>query len=50
MSKEKVKHEDGFDHLEGALTSSEQFIEKNQKNAHQHRPCVGYNYRWLFRL
>ena len=31
MSKEKVKHEDGFDHLEGALTSSEQFIEKNQK-------------------
>lgn len=31
MSKEKVKHEDGFEHLEGALTSSEQFIEKNQK-------------------
>lgn len=31
MSKEKGKHEDGFEHLEGALTSSEQFIEKNQK-------------------
>ena len=31
MSKEKVKHEDGFEHLEDALTSSEQFIEKNQK-------------------
>lgn len=31
MSKEKGKHEDGFEHLEEALTSSEQFIEKNQK-------------------
>lgn len=31
MSKEKGKHEDGFEHLEDALTSSEQFIEKNQK-------------------
>lgn len=31
MSKEKEKHEDGFEHLEDALTSSEQFIEKNQK-------------------
>ena len=31
MSKEQKKQEDGFEHLEDALTSSEQFIEKNQK-------------------
>lgn len=31
MSKDQKKHEDGFEHLEDALTSSEQFIEKNQK-------------------
>lgn len=31
MSKEKKTKEDSFEHLEGALTSSEQFIEKNQK-------------------
>lgn len=31
MSKEQKKHEDGFEQLEGALTSGEQFIEKNQK-------------------
>ncbi|MEG0796819.1 MAG: tetratricopeptide repeat protein [Odoribacter sp.] len=31
MSNEQKKHEDGFEQLEGALTTSEQFIEKNQK-------------------
>lgn len=31
MSKEQKKREDGFEHLEEALTSGEQFIEKNQK-------------------
>lgn len=31
MSKDQKKPEDGFEQLEGALTSSEQFIEKNQK-------------------
>lgn len=31
MSKEQKKKEDGFEQLEGALTSGEQFIEKNQK-------------------
>lgn len=31
MSKDQKKHEDGFEQLEDALTSSEQFIEKNQK-------------------
>ena len=31
MSKEQKKKEDGFEQLEDALTSSEQFIEKNQK-------------------
>ncbi len=31
MSKAQKKHEDGFEQLEGALTSGEQFIEKNQK-------------------
>ena len=31
MAKEQKKHEDGFEQLEGALTNSEQFIEKNQK-------------------
>lgn len=31
MSKEQKKKEDGFEQLEDALTSSEQFIERNQK-------------------
>lgn len=31
MSKKEQKNEDSFEHLEGALTSSEQFIERNQK-------------------
>lgn len=31
MSKDQKKREDGFEQLEDALTSSEQFIEKNQK-------------------
>lgn len=31
MSKDQKKKEDGFEQLEDALTSSEQFIEKNQK-------------------
>ena len=31
MAKDQTKKEDGFEQLEGALTSSEQFIEKNQK-------------------
>ncbi len=31
MSKQQKKHDDGFEQLEDALTSSEQFIEKNQK-------------------
>lgn len=31
MSKNQKKREDGFEQLEDALTSSEQFIEKNQK-------------------
>lgn len=31
MSKQQKKHEDSFEHLEDALSSSEQFIEKNQK-------------------
>lgn len=31
MSAEQKKHEDGFEHIEGALTQSEQFVEKNQK-------------------
>lgn len=31
MAKEQKKHEDSFEQLEGALTNSEQFIEKNQK-------------------
>lgn len=31
MSKKQKKHEDSFEHLEDALSSSEQFIEKNQK-------------------
>ncbi len=31
MSKEQKTKEDSFEHLEEALTSSEQFIEKNQK-------------------
>lgn len=31
MSKQQKKREDSFDQLEDALTSSEQFIEKNQK-------------------
>ena len=32
MSKEQKKREDGFEHLEEALTRGEQFIEKNQKS------------------
>ena len=31
MAKEQKKKEDGFEQLEGALTSGEQFVEKNQK-------------------
>lgn len=31
MAKDQKKKEDSFEHLEDALTSSEQFIEKNQK-------------------
>ena len=31
MAKDQKKNEDGFEQIEGALTSSEQFIEKNQK-------------------
>ena len=42
MSKEQKKREDGFEHLEEALTSGEQFIEKNQKMIDFLR-CKSYN-------